>query len=412
MGFAKSAWIESQARGWDAPDTFVCAECFEDEYLKSVVANHASEKVCGYCNNTAAEPIAAPLSAVMEPIAGALFAHFEEPGAAGLPRDSGEWIGEEKITYTADALLSLPLHCEDDLFEDIAQAFHNTAWYPCAKGHWLSLHKHTELDYSWENFVEEVKHGSRFFFGTVDLLEEIGEMAEQLGLVKTVPATTSLFRVRAARPGTPYKTFEEVGPPPPEAATAGRMNPAGISYFYTALDDETAVAEVVQSRSMQIVLASFTTKTDLLALDLASLPVTPSVFDEKQFDEREAILFLEGFVDAITQPVAKDGREHIDYVPSQVVSEFFSQVFRTNAGDKLDAIVYPSAVLPEGRNLVMFPPRDFSYKLTDQIELRSIQHREVRQPLSRQARGVLMRLRLWWAMCRQRAAGMRQGSRL
>ena len=167
---------------------------------------------------------------------------------------------EERITDTYNALLSLPLNCEGDLFEDIAQSFHNAAWYPCAKGFWLHLHRHVELRYSWEHFVHEVKHHSRFFFtsqqkddnerhhrddGPLELLNEIGKMAESLTLIRTVPAKTPLFRVRKAKPGVAYKTFEDVGPPPPEVATAGRMNPAGISYFYLALEEKTALAEVL-----------------------------------------------------------------------------------------------------------------------------------------------------------------------
>jgi|SRR5471030_15803 len=49
-------------------------------------------------------------------------------------------------------------------------------------------------------------------------------------------------------------------------------------------------------------------------------------------------------------------REHVDYAPSQVVSEYFALVFQSDGdGSKLDGIVYPSAVRPGGRNLVLFP---------------------------------------------------------
>jgi len=58
----------------------------------------------------------------------------------------------------------------------------------------------------------------------------------------------------------------------------------------------------------------------------------------------------------ITQPVRKDGREHIGYVPSQVLCEWFAQVFHpTEQGGRLDGLIYPSAVAPGGRNLVLFP---------------------------------------------------------
>lgn len=294
---------------------------------------------------------------------------------------------EERITDTYNALLSLPLNCEGDLFEDIAQSFHNTAWYPCAKGFWLHLHRHVELRYSWEHFVHEVKHHSRFFFtsqqiddnerhhrddGPLELLNEIGKMAESLTLIRTVPAKTPLFRVRKAKPGVAYKTFEDVGPPPPEVATAGRMNPAGISYFYLALEEKTALAEVLDKPPSRAALAFFVTKVDLRVLDLTQLPPSPSVFDKEEADTREIVLFLEGFVNAISEPITRDGPEHIEYVPSQVVSEFLAQMFRAEAGDQLDAVVYPSAVMPGGRNVVIFPLRNYDRQLTDLVEFTSV----------------------------------------
>ncbi len=125
------------------------------------------------------------------------------------------------------------------------------------------------------------------------------------------------------------------------------------------------------------VLASFTTRADVRALDLTQLPATPSVFEEDEFDTREAILFLESFIDAITEPVTKDGREHIDYVPSQVVSEFFAQVFRTESKEQLDAVIYPSAVMPDGRNLVLFPLRQFDRRWKDVVDVTLIRVLEV-----------------------------------
>lgn len=383
MGRAKDEWMRSQERGWDAPDKYVCGKCFEDEYLSSVAQTDAEEPCCDYCGreDKAGNPISAPLSALLKPIAKALFARFEEPGAAGLPRDTGEWIGEERITDTYDALLSLPLNCEAELFEDIARSFHNTAWYPCAKGFWLDLHKHVELEYSWAHFVEYVKHQSRYFFGLYDgdreernddplsLLQEIGSLSESLGIIRTVPAMTSLFRVRRSTPGTSYDSFEDLGPPPSEIAAAGRMNPAGISYFYLALEAKTALAETLEKPPIYAVLATFTTKLDIRVLDLAELPPIPSVFDGQRYETREVILFLDRFVSAISQPTIKDGREHIDYVPSQVVSEFFAQVFSLEDRVPLDGIVYPSALLPGGRNIVLFPSRNRHRQLDDIVAL-------------------------------------------
>ena len=389
MGLAKSEWLESQERGWDAPDKYICAECVEDDYLKSVISDQASEKHCDYCNRRARTAIAAPLSAILEPISYALYAHFAEPGAAGLPRDSGEWVWEERITDTDDALLSLPLNCEGDVFEDVARSFHNTAWYPCADGFWLDIHEHEELRYAWDSFVYEIKHRSRYFlfrkrsrasstpgerYTPIMLLQRIGKLVQELRLVKSLPAAIRMYRVRRTAEGVEFSEFEEIGPPPEAHASAGRMNPPGISYFYMALERETALAEVLDKPPCYASIAEFEATNELLFLDLAELPSSPSIFDSEHREERQGMLFLKRFVDAIAAPITRDGREHVEYIPPQVVCEFFAQMFRIDEKNQLDGIVYPSAVRPIGKNIVIFPPRDIGEKWEDRVRLRSISH--------------------------------------
>jgi hypothetical protein len=88
-------------------------------------------------------------------------------------------------------------------------------------------------------------------------------------------------------------------------------------------------------------------------------------------NEREELIFLEKFVEAISQPVEKDGCEHIDYVPSQVVSEYFALIFQVSRGKHLDGIVYPSAVRPGGRNLVLFPSERGYKRCFNQVKFKS-----------------------------------------
>jgi RES domain-containing protein len=151
------------------------------------------------------------------------------------------------------------------------------------------------------------------------------------------------------------------------------MNPAGISYLYVSLEQKTALAEVARRPGSRAFVAFFSAKNEIPVLDLTRLPRKPSVFEEDESETREAILFFESFIDAICQPVNRDGFEHIEYLPSQVVSEFFAQVFRTEHGAQLDGVLYPSTVMPGGRNLVIFPPRDYDRQFTDLVDLTSIE---------------------------------------
>lgn len=56
------------------------------------------------------------------------------------------------------------------------------------------------------------------------------------------------------------------------------------------------------------------------------------------------VQFLWQFVNEISKPVAHDGSEHIEYVPTQVVSEYFAQAFQYAKGKRIDGLIYPSAV--------------------------------------------------------------------
>ncbi len=388
MGLAKAAWLEAQERGWEAPDRFVCARCVEDKYLRRLIKSTATHKRCHYCGRCSKKFIAAPVEVLMAPIAHALYSHFADPGSAGLPRDDGEWIGSEAITHTRDALDSLPLEGHVDLVDAVARAFVNTEWYPCANGYWLDDPKHVRLGYAWEGLVDVVKRKTRYFFhqpqpddddlyherslSPLELLEWIGDAASGLGVVKAMPAATTLFRVRLCGAGENFSSLEDMGPPPPGLAGAGRMNPVGISYLYTAMDSQTALAEVLPRPPCRAAIATLHLRSDARVLDLTALPSIPSIFDEARADQRQVLLFLGRFVYAITQPVARDGREHIDYVPSQVTCEYFSQVHRFD-GQCLAGIIYPSAVRDGGKNAVFFPPNNLTAKWSDLVEIEDTQ---------------------------------------
>jgi len=147
------------------------------------------------------------------------------------------------------------------------------------------------------------------------------------------------------------------------------MNPAGISYLYMAKERQTALGEVLSGPPCRAAVAKFSLKADMLILDLTNLPNPPSVFDTENYYTREAVLFLDAFVDTISTPTPKDGREHVEYVPSQIVSEYFAQVFKCDKEHSVDGIGFPSAVVPNGRNLVLFPPRGAPSEWQDVVDL-------------------------------------------
>ena len=107
---------------------------------------------------------------------------------------------------------------------------------------------------------------------------------------------------------------------------------------------------------MEVAVATFRSSRELTAIDLTTLPPLPSMFDDARRMDREGLMFLQAFVHEISMPVTKDGAEHVDYVPSQIVCEYFAQVFRPASREgRIDGLLYPSAVRSGGKNLVLFP---------------------------------------------------------
>ena len=369
MGRAKDAWLADQERGWSAPETFVCAECVEDLFLKDLIADNLASPQCSYCDRCDTTDIAAPAEVVIEAIAGAVHHLYADPTSAGVPYEDCGFVVEP--TYTADVLLSLPLDCHEDFFDEVVRAFGSSAWVRAAHGHWVTSHDHEQLADSWHSFVQAVKHETRFHFKTApasplagaqelapgQMLSAIGRVVKAMGLVQSIAAKSALYRSRVRESSSTWEPdAQTMGAPPSELARAGRMNPAGISYFYCALQSGTAIAETVPSPPVTAAVATFEATREISVLNLCELPPLPSLFDAAKRAEYEWLMFLHGFVAEISEPVRKDGREHIDYVPSQVVSEWFAQVFRPKGRkSRLDGLLYPSAVARGGKNLVLFP---------------------------------------------------------
>lgn len=367
MGRAKWDWMEAQDRGWAGIEKHVCAECVEDEHLKSLIDAAAERVECDYCGSESDEPIAAPVDAIMPAVMGALTHYFAEPASAGVPYESAEGGWQVEGTDTEDALLTLPLECHDDLLADIVSdiANHNDLWVSAADGHWASEQRNRQLMSGWQSFSEHVKHRQRYFFSKPEeqygpdiepsqLLPELAGVVVSMGLFRAINMDEDLFRARLRGPDDDWAVDGiNLGAPPPDKAAAGRMNPAGIPYMYVALENDTAIIEVQQGMPSTTAIARFRPSRTLRVLDLTSIPEKPSVFDCERLRERELLIFLCGFVRAISQPVAKDGREHVEYVPSQIVCEYFACMHESET--RLDGILYPSAIQAGGRNLVLFP---------------------------------------------------------
>ena len=305
---------------------------------------------------------------VIEAVYDTVHTYYGEPTNAGVPYDGGFIVTPINIV---DVLGELGFDGHPDFLQAVIDAEANgNDFVPVADGYWAGSHPHEVLSSAWRSFSEAIKHETRFHFANtprsgvaspyeIDVADVLPAIVERLRpQMRALPVGTDVYRARVRRRGEMWQpTADQMGAPPRSKVAAGRMNPVGIPYLYTAFDNTTARREVgVMGRTSRTVFtATFALTRPLWVIDLTALPPLPSLFDIANKEVREQALIVRAFVEAISTAVNKDGQEHIDYVPSQVVCEYLAQVFEPGEGRRLGGLIYPSSVQCGGKNLVVFP---------------------------------------------------------
>jgi hypothetical protein len=371
VGQAKRMMEEADARGWTSVDASVCPNCLDDPALKAAVEQAAHAYACGYCGAQSNRgPVAAPVDVVLPLIVDGLRAEYEDP-IEQCPYDSSEggWqVVEPQDTW--DVLQDHEVTSNGDLLAALSNAV-DRQWVQRDP---FQPSPHQALIWGWEGFREHVTHRSRYMFldpatgatglgsGEIaphDMPAALAAAIADGGLAVPLPAGTRFHRARPYPEGQPPPaTDSQLGAPPGRAARTNRMSAAGISAFYGASSRAGAVVEVraYDSRS-PLAVGTFATARDMLVIDLVDLPEVPSLFDAGRRHLRPAIRFARGFAADVALPARPDDREHLDYLPTQVVAEYLRQRFAHPDGPVM-GLLWRSSLDPFVTDCVLFVDND------------------------------------------------------
>lgn len=347
-----------------APDRYVCPDCVTDPYLARMLAAELQDEQCSYCGAARA----ADISVLCDEIRETIELEYTDP-AEELPYVSREGGYQGEVLTGSDIICFEldPWTDRDDLADDVAEAFAEN--FLCRRDY-FGLDRYEALDYSWQTFTEQVKHHTRYLFlqeldperyqqiiSPGEMLANLGQLFQEFELFSELPQSTNLFRARVYSGRRPV-TAAELGTAPREAAVyPNRMSPAGISMFYAARDEVTAVLETYDPQvhqDQEIAIARFINNRPLAMLNLVELPALPSQFDRQQRHEHPRIAFLRAFERDLTKAVDRTTKAHTEYVPTQVVTEFVRHRLRTPAGEPIDGILYRSSRCRESIAIVIF----------------------------------------------------------
>ena len=229
---------------------------------------------------------------------------------------------------------------------------------------------------SWDAFTLLIKHKVRFMFFSKQLerkkpsyedyidpysiLDEIGEGIKKHKLLTTYkPETLKIFRARQHSNNKELKNVIDLGSPPENAAQANRLSPAGIPMFYCAFDSKTAIIEILDfgKTNETITVGEFTNLKTLNLIDFSKLEWI-SIFDEERRHLRESALLLRKFVSDLSSPISNDGSQHIEYVPTQVVTEYLKNSFTLDGEIEIHGMIYPSSKRQSKSCIVLFFNQD------------------------------------------------------
>ncbi len=337
----------------------VCSSCFSNQDLRPWIREQDGRRGCDFCGKFDSPTVEFnKLVTYIEHCIGRYYGKAVDQ--LGYCSAEGGYLGEHWNSWEMlDRIgLTLPRDHSGSLYSAIAGAMEDEPWCDFDAG---ALELDHALWSSWESFCQTVKHERRFFFHNsgrddqdsltpASLLNNIAKASEALGLIVELPTGLGLWRARPDLPKGRRVGASDFGPPPLEfALQSNRMNPAGIPMLYLASTPTTALKE---TRAKQAKVGLWRSIRPLRILDLRRLPPVPNIFAEEGRTHSLTLSFLHDFANDIMKPVARNNQVHIDYLPSQVVTEFMRD-YSFSAGP-LDGVAYGSTVHRRGWNVAFF----------------------------------------------------------
>ncbi|MCX4694867.1 RES family NAD+ phosphorylase [Streptomyces sp. NBC_01408] len=334
--------------GLSPPDA-VCMNHIDDAHLRRHLSTLMTASRCSFCTTSSArgEPVAVDLRLLVHRVLAGVREKYEPTGAPG------------QGVSTARAVEDV---CRGAVEPRVARAVRDRT----EPASWQLReaprpHGPDPVHAPWARFRRQVGHQRRFTLlagpgrhgapSPVPMLDAVSAVVDRLGLVRRLPAGHPVWRGRMRGDTTaPGYVAATIGSTPPARATANRMSPAGVSMFYGSADVATVLAEIsAHDPRPYAAVAAFELIRPVSVVDLAAVPGVPSVFDPDRRSLLGPVAFIRSFSEDLSRPVVRDGREHLAYVPTQVLTEYF----RCLSPLSVDGIAFRSAH-NGGINYVLF----------------------------------------------------------
>lgn len=197
---------------------------------------------------------------------------------------------------------------------------------------------------TWSRLKEDVRRERRFF-ADYDEFSQYAYLTAEAELKKG----DKLYRARILPNKVAKYKKREMGCPPPELATAGRANPAGISYLYLCADENTTYYEVRASFLDRLSVGVFRIERDLKIVDFNTKVSLYYAYSDGGGVMSTIVgkLILDEISRDMSRPMRRFDSEQ-EYIPTQMICEYCKLIVGA------DGVSFRSSLYDSGRNYVLF----------------------------------------------------------
>lgn len=355
-------------------DGRICRQCVGDPILSAWITEEGAQGSCEICSD---ERTSVPISDLKWRIDEVFKSHFR-PGfgadaatifmkIAGIPESLARSLHEE----LSELYGQLEARGKSDNHYDAEEFVEDGPIEPPDNGRWSAFQTTIRRDArffnneaeAWLDDIFTGLHSQRTWDGD-EVVVEYAPDAPKSGFFRAryAPNERKLAEILS-------DPASQLGPPPNGMAAPGRMNAAGLSVFYGAVEKETCISEIRAPVGSSVVIGRFELirPIRLLHLDrLARVAHQGSHFDPDYWGKRNRIYILPAIVRQIARPVMP-GDEALGYLPTQFVADYLAQRLEP----AIDGILFRSTQTnAAGQNVVLFnracrvEPIDPSIELT------------------------------------------------
>lgn len=354
----------------------VCWGCVDDVILQKSIRTKGDIAKCSFCaRRRKCRPLEWLTDEVREVLrwlirTGDTYPYYADIEQAGDPLQF--WVGD--VLGLKNDGVPLVHAIVDELqpsHREIAQG--GESEFPPDENYVACKYRPASVERRWKRFKAEIMHGRRFFsseakpfldwlFAGADQFGSYSELADTERVIQTLSSGTAIYRARRCDSWSAVDKVlkdpdNELNAPPRHLARAGRMNPAGVPFFYGAFDRTTCVAELRPPVGGNVVSGEFAIGREVRVFDFSSLDTAyidnapTSYLDDTYQEQKQREYFLKSLHEIISSPVLPDD-EH-EYLVTQVIAEYFA----TQLPDPIEGLIFRSAQRQDdsnARNIVLF----------------------------------------------------------